>query len=320
LKVLVTGGAGFIGSHIVELLVKKRIPVVVIDNFSRGQANNLHHIRKKFVLYELDITSSKLISIMEKEKPTHVIHHAAQASVQASIHSPLFDAKANIIGTLNVLEACRQVGVHKIIFASSAAVYGRQEGSLTEQCPTLPSSPYGLSKLTGEQYVKLYKEKFGLDYAILRYANVYGPRQSLQGEGGVVSIFINRLLCGEQVSIFGDGTQTRDFVFVEDVAKANLLALVADGSVVANISTNTAISICDLYKKLVDIIGFNSKLVYEPFRTGDLKSSQLANEKAKQYLGWQPRFMIGQGLVKTITYYEKKLARIINKEQIDASL
>lgn len=309
LKILLTGGAGFIGSHIAELLVEKGIPVVVVDNLSRGKLLNLKRVQEKLSIYKVDITSPALMHIFQREMPTHVIHQAAQVSVQNSLEKPLLDARTNILGTLNVLECCRLAGVQKVVYASSAAVYGRQEGSLDEGAAQQPKSAYGLSKLTGEKYLQMYREIYGIDYVILRYANVYGPRQSLQGEGGVIAIFIDRLLRGEKPVIYGDGEQTRDFVFVEDVARANLLALHSHGSEIVNIGTNTALTINQLLEELIRLTGIQTKPSYKPPRPGDLKHSRLANKKAQAFLGWSPQVSLPEGLAKTIAYYQEELVR-----------
>lgn len=230
MKVLVTGGAGFIGSHVVDCLIESGHETVVVDNLATGKAS---HVHPKAKLYVTDIRSKELKEIVETEKPRVVIHQAAQVSVKRSVDEPLWDAEINILGTLNLLECCRAANVEKLIYASSAAVYGDPVYvGVDERHLIQPLSLYGVSKYTPELYIKVYHHLYGLNYTILRYANVYGPRQDSEGEGGVVSIFIDKLLKGEQPIIYGDGEQTRDFVYVTDVAQANVMALTrGDGGV-----------------------------------------------------------------------------------------
>jgi len=302
-KVLLTGGAGFIGSHIAELLVEKGVPTVIVDNFSRGRTENLDNIKNQVTIVEEDISSPALIDIFDRERPTHVIHQTAQISVRYSIENPLADAQTNILGTLNLLECCRKYKVEKIVYASSAAVYGQQNGILDEMATVKPASSYGISKITSEKYIQLYGDIDGLNYVILRYANVYGPRQSIQGDGSVTALFIDNLIRGKNPVIYGDGEQTRDFIFVKDVARANYLALFSPGSETLNISTNTATTIKQLLEELSGIIGINLKPTFAPNRPGDVRHSQLDNRKAQAYLGWEPLFSLRRGLIETCAYF-----------------
>ncbi len=301
MKVLVTGGAGFIGSHIVEALLAAKHEVVVIDNLSSGKKENLP---SEVPLYEVDITDSVIDNVIKESKPQVIIHQAAQVAVPVSLRDPLFDANVNIMGTLNLLEACRSYAVEKFIFASSAAVYGNPLYlPVDEEHTVRPLSGYGIAKHTVERYLEMYQELCGLRWTALRYANIYGPRQDALGEGGVVAIFINKLLSGQSPTIFGDGEQTRDFVFVKDVATANLLALEQGDNQILNISTGKAATVNELYVLLRQTIKSTLEPVYGPPRAGDIVHSYLANQKAMQYLDWQPTFSLAQGLQETAQYY-----------------
>lgn len=303
MKVLVTGGAGFIGSHIVDQLVQENHKVVIVDNFSTGKRENVNQGAK---VYRCDITNEKALDeVFKTEKPEIVMHHAAQINVQNSLTNPNLDAKVNIVGTVNVLQSCVRHHAKKIIYPSSAAVYGEpQYLPVDEEHVLNPLSPYGISKHTPEHYIKMAKDLFNLEYSILRYANVYGPRQDAQGEGGVVSIFIDQLLNGEPIMIFGDGQQTRDFIYVEDIAAANLLAMEKGSNEIINISMNSQTSVKDL---LDDIFVLNNTLInpeYKPERQGDIRHSYLNNNKAIQHLGWRPQYTLYDGLDKTLRYYK----------------
>ena len=253
MKALITGGAGFIGSHIADSLVKNGDSVVVVDNLQTGKLANLP---SRVTFYREDITQPLLRGIFCREQPEVVFHQAAQVSVPKSVADPKLDVRINVLGAINVLEAAKASGVRKVIFASSAAVYGEpQYLPIDEAHPIAPQTPYGLAKHTVERYLALYRELYGLRYTVLRYANVYGPRQDGGGEGGVVAIFAQRLSAGLVPTVFGSGEQTRDFVFVGDVAAANLAAIAqADGQVL-NISTQKAISVNALYVKMAALWG-----------------------------------------------------------------
>ena len=303
MKILVTGGAGFIGSHIVDRLILEKFKVIVVDNFSSGKRENVNQQAK---VNQCDITNSiKLDSIFEVVKPEVVIHHAAQISVQHSLNYPNNDANVNVIGTLNVLQKCVKHSVKKIIYASSAAVYGDPKYlPVDEEHPLNPLSPYGISKHTPEHYISMFNELYGLDYTILRYANVYGPRQDAEGEGGVVSIFVDRILQQKPISIFGDGCQTRDFIYVEDIAEANLLAIKNGSREVINISTNSQTSVNELLKVLSVINSTFIEPDYQLIRLGDIRHSYLDNNKAQNKLSWQPRYTLFEGLDRTLRYYK----------------
>jgi UDP-glucose 4-epimerase len=303
MEVLVTGGAGFIGSNIVDGLIKKGHKVIVVDNLSTGKKENLN---KNAKFHQLDIRDQELKEIFKENEITHVIHHAAQIDVQHSIKDPLFDVQNNILGTINLLEMSREYGVEKIIYASSAAVYGEPDYlPIDEEHPIKAMSPYGITKHTPEHYIKMYNELYDLKYTIFRYANVYGPRQDSKGEGGVVSIFVDKMVAEERPVIFGDGKQTRDFIHVYDIVKANLLALENDENILVNISTESRDSVNDLVDYLNLILPYNLKAIYEEARKGDILHSSLANEKAEELLGWTPDYDFKAGLKQTVKYYLK---------------
>ncbi|MBM7622993.1 SDR family oxidoreductase [Sporohalobacter salinus] len=303
MKVLVTGGAGFIGSHIVDELIKEGADVIVVDNLSTGCLDN---VNSKAKFYEIDIRDEELKGVFAEQDIDYVIHQAAQIDIQKSIQEPTFDAQNNIEGTINLLEACREYKVKKIIYASSAAVYGSPEYlGIDEEHPVKPISLYGISKHTPEHYIKTYKQLYDLDYTILRYANVYGPRQDPKGEGGVISIFVDAMLEGKKPTIFGDGQQTRDFIYVKDIAQANLAALKRADNKVLNISCHTQTSINELVTEMNQILGSNLEADYEDERPGDIRHSYLTNQKAIKQLDWQPEYDLETGLRRTLTYYQE---------------
>jgi len=303
MEVLVTGGAGFIGSNIVDGLIEEDHKVIVVDNLSSGKEENLN---EKAEFYELDIRDQDLKKVFEENNISHVIHHAAQIDVQHSIKDPLFDAQYNILGTINLLEIVKEYEVEKIIYASSAAVYGEPDYlPVDEEHPIKAMSPYGISKHTPEHYIKMYNELYNLKYTIFRYSNVYGPRQDPKGEGGVVSIFVDKMLAEERPVIFGDGQQTRDFIHVYDIVKANLLALEKGYNILVNISTESRDSVNDLVNYLNEILPYSLEAINEEARKGDILHSSLANGKAKELLGWIPDYDLRAGLEQTVEYYSK---------------
>lgn len=306
MKVLVTGGAGFIGSFIVEEIIKKGWDPIVVDDLSTGNRNFLP---KSVPFYNLDIRSCSLEDVFREHKPEVVIHQAAQVSVGFSTREPLIDCEINTIGTLNILKLCTKYKVGKIIYASSAAVYGSEKAvPLTEQHPVLPISFYGLSKYSSEKYIHLYHQLHGLNYTILRYSNVYGMRQNPNGEAGVVSIFINQTLNNQRLTVYGDGSQTRDFIFVRDIAKANIQAISYAGNGTFNISTNQPIALNELISELQKSSQHPLDVRYEDQRTGDIKDSHLSFKEAKHILKWEPQISFEAGLKETIEYY-----RILSK-------
>ncbi|MGE5417629.1 MAG: NAD-dependent epimerase/dehydratase family protein [Acidobacteriota bacterium] len=297
MKVLVTGGAGFIGSHLVDSLIADN-DVLVVDNLSTGCRSNVNNQAR---FYELDIRSTDLSILVKTEQPEIIYHLAAQASVPVSLMDPILDADINIMGTLRLLESCIAAGTRKVIFSSTAAVYGAPEYLPIDEKHTLaPMSGYGLSKMTVEQYLSIFKANHGLDYTVLRYANVYGERQNTSGEGGVVSIFLDRLHQGKAPSIFGDGNQTRDFIYVKDVVKANLKATHAGSGQIINISTAQSSTVNDLFQIISGIIDVSIQPVYAEPRAGDIRDSILDNRKAADVLAWQPEYSLATGLQSTL--------------------
>lgn len=298
MKILVTGGAGFIGSHIVDKLIQQQCRVVVVDNLSIGLRE---HVNAAAKLIKMDIGSPELLALFEQEKFDYVIHQAAQTTVAQSIDRPDHDCQVNIAGSLNLLEACRKTAVRRIVFASTAAAYGNAADiPIQESAPKQPTSFYGLSKWTVEQYLALYRQIFGLEYIVLRCANVYGERQGNSGEGGVISIFSKKLHERRPVTIFGDGGQSRDFIYVGDVAAANCRALTAKTCNAAfNISTGTETSLNTLVKLLEQAAGIKLEKYFAQPREGDIYRSSLDNTAAVKYLSWQPQMPLSQGLGRT---------------------
>ncbi|MFD3157161.1 NAD-dependent epimerase/dehydratase family protein [Haloimpatiens sp. FM7330] len=303
MNIIVTGGAGFIGSNIVDELVKMNHNVAIVDNLSTGKVENIN-VKAKF--YKVDIRDTKkIIEIFNDFKPDVCIHHAAQIDIQTSIKNPKFDAVVNIIGTINILEACKINKVRKIIYASSASVYGNPEYlPIDEKNKTNPISYYGISKLTSEYYVKVFSKFYGIKFTILRYANVYGIRQAFKGEGGVIAIFLNKIIKKEIPVIYGDGEQTRDFIYVKDIVNANVAALTKGNNETINISTNNKISINELVKYMRNISKRNFNYIYKNKRDGDIMHSYIENEKAKKLLDWMPMYSIEEGLKATYEYYK----------------
>ena len=310
MKILVTGGAGFIGSHVVDGYIKAGHDVVVVDNLFTGKRENINPEAK---FYEIDIRSKGLEKIFEREKPLIVNHHAAQISVPVSVENPIFDAEVNIFGLINILQACVKYGVKKIIFASSGgAIYGEaQEYPTSEKYPPLPLSPYAITKLTSEYYLEFYRHQYRLNYTILRYANIYGPRQIPKGEAGVVAIFIENLLSGRPSVIYHfpdepDG-MARDYCYVEDVVKANILVLKNGSNEIFNIGFGKPTRTRELYKRLYDLVNNSNPSLRAPVpappRPGDIKRSCLNIDKAKRMLGWTPDVSLEEGLKKTVGWY-----------------
>lgn len=299
MKIVVTGGAGFIASHIVDAYIADGHEIHIVDDFSTGREAN---VNAKAVVHRLDIADSNTVKLITDLKPDVLNHHAAQMDVRRSVADPAFDARINIIGFVNLLQGCVEAGVKKVIFASSGgAVYGDKEPiPAAEDHPTEPLSPYGVSKRTGELYLDYYYMAFGLPYVALRYANVYGPRQSSKGEAGVVAIFIDRLLSENSPIINGDGKQTRDYVFVGDVVAANLAALRTPFIGAVNIGTGQETDVVTICRSLRAGLGSSIEATHGPAKTGEQRRSCLAVGFAAEVLGWRPVTSLDQGLQKTI--------------------
>lgn len=305
MKVLVTGGAGFIGSHLCDALVAAGHEVVVLDNLSSGCTENLN-TKVRFI--QMDILSDQLKSFFAEERFDIVFHEAAQTMVPYSMKFPAEDARINITGLVNVLEAARVTDVKKIVFSSSAAVYGNNDCiPLKESEPVDPTSFYGLTKITAERYLQLYYETFGLTYVVLRYSNVYGERQGNGGEGGVVFIFAKALTENRDLRIFGDGNQSRDFIYVKDIVQANLRAMGDTVPVgIYNISSNTEVTINQLTEHMLTLAASQVPVHYEDIRTGDIYNSSLDNGKAAALLGWKPVTSLSAGLADTFDYFLRR--------------
>jgi len=300
---LVTGGAGFIGSHLVDRLLETGMRVVVIDDLSSGQLKN---INSKCVFMHGDITSGTLDSIFEKEKPSLVFHLAAQSSVAISSQKPMLDASTNVLGTLKVVENCCEHGVKKLIYSSTGgAIYGEPpELPVDESTPAHPISNYGVSKFQGEQFIQLYHKLHNLNYCILRYSNVYGPRQDGNGEAGVIPIFATLMQEGKQPTIYGTGEQKRDFVSVHDVVKANMLAISHGKQTVYNIGSSVMYSVNQIFDLIKEHTDFAKEALLGAPRPGDVFEISLDYSKAKRELEWEPEVAFENGLQETLQYIQ----------------
>jgi len=305
MKVLVTGGAGFIGSHVVDAYLEAGHEVVVIDDLSHGKREN---VPPYLQFYHLDIRDkTQLRLLFQLEGFDVVVHQAALANVRESMERPDVYAEVNIIGSINLLEASKDFGVKRFIYASTGgAVYGEPLYlPVTEEHPINPLDPYGASKHTVEHYLYLYHANYGLPYVVLRYPNVYGPRQDPFGEAGVIAIFTGRMLAGQPVTINGDGTQQRDFVYVGDVARANLLALTRGDNGVFNLGTGKPVDVNTIFAKLKELTGYPHEANYGPAKKGEVYRIYLDASKAKASLGWEPQVDFDEGLRLTVEYFEK---------------
>jgi UDP-glucose 4-epimerase len=305
LKVIVTGGAGFIGSNLVDALVERGDEVVVIDNLSTGRRENLNpHIK----FYETSIGDPGLADIFEKEKPDIVCHHAAQIDLRRSVNEPLFDAEVNILGSLNVIVNSIRSGVGKFVYASTGgAIYGEpQYLPVDEKHPINPVSQYGVSKHTVEHYLHLYALQGELNYVALRYPNVYGSRQNPFGEAGVIAIFAGQMLHGEQPTIFGPGDKTRDYTHVSDIVEANILAIERGRNLICNIGTGVETSDQDIFDAIARALGYSSSPIYTSVRPGEIQRICLDWSKAEQELGWSPKTTLKDGIAKTVAYFLKQ--------------
>ncbi len=303
-RILVTGGAGFIGSHVVDLLLEHGHTVAVVDNLSTGRRENVHPNAQFFLA---DIGSPDLAAVFDAVRPQAVVHLAAQASVPVSVADPVRDAAVNILGSVNLLQQCVRVGVEKFVYVSTGgALYGEpQYLPCDENHPIVPLSPYGVSKHTVEHYLHFYQQVHGLAYTVLRLANVYGPRQDPFGEAGVVAIFTQRMLDGEQVVIYGSGEQERDFVFVADCARAALLALSRGDGQAYNIGRGRGTTVNALFAMMKAITGYPGQPRYDPPRPGDVFRSFLNADKARRELGWEPSVSLEEGLRRTVAHFRQ---------------
>jgi UDP-glucose 4-epimerase len=308
MRILVTGGAGFIGSHVSDRFVALGHEVAVLDNLSTGFRE---FVPPKARFYHVDITDGPAVDrCLAEFRPELVDHHAAQIDVRKSVADPVFDARVNILGGIELLKACTRNGVRKVIYSSTGgALYG--EGRTlpaTEDHPVNPEAPYGASKHTFEHYLYLWKLLHGLDYTVLRYPNIYGPRQNPHGEAGVNAIFIGLMLKGESPRIFGTGEQVRDYLYVGDVVEANEIALGAGSGEMVNLGTGVGTSVNQIFRELQDILGFAGEPIYEAARPGEVQRIFLDASRARRVLGWKPRTAFREGLLRTVEWTRSRAA------------
>ncbi|OGG91924.1 UDP-glucose 4-epimerase [Candidatus Kuenenbacteria bacterium RIFCSPLOWO2_12_FULL_42_13] len=310
MRVLVTGGAGFIGSHIVDRYVAEGYDVAIIDDLSTGVKENINpNVR----FYQGTITDKEFVAaVIEKEKPEALNHHAAHIHVGRSVADPLFDATVNIDGTINLMQSLVKVGsCKKVIFASTGgAMYGNKQTPFTEDMAEAPLSPYGVSKRAVELYLGFYREQYGIKFTVLRYANVYGPRQNPHGEAGVVSIFAKNILGNKQPVVNGDGRQTRDYVYVEDVAAANELVLAREAGGIFNIGTGVETDVNEIFRLVNHEFGSDFREVHGPPRPGEQETSCLSFDSAKRELGWDPKVELAEGIKMTVEWFKKNPKRV----------
>lgn len=302
MRITVTGGAGFIGSHLVDRLIEDGHTVQVIDNLYTG---NKEFVHSKAQFVELDIRDPKLYSVLEEFRPDYIFHEAAQTEVSTSMSDPMLDCDINLMGLINLLNAAVKLDVKMFLMPSSAAVYGNLDTlPLNEEMIGNPSSFYGLTKLTTEHYLRIYHEAFGLPYICYRYSNVFGPRQGNGGEGGVISIFAKAIVQGSPIIIYGDGKQTRDFIYVDDVVEANILGMHHQVTGIYNVSTGISSSVNLLVDEFRNISGKDIEVVYDKPRLGDIRDSVLATDKSEKELLFTAKYNLHDGLIKTYEYFK----------------
>lgn len=303
-KIVVTGGAGFIGSHVVDVFLENGFEAVILDDLSTGRSSNLN---PKAKFYKMDIRDPKVREVFETERPDYVSHHAAQMDVRRSVAQPLFDADVNILGSINLIECAKEFGVKRFIYISTGgAVYGEPEYVPCDEAhPINPICQYGASKHTVEHYLFMYHVNYGLKYTVLRYPNVFGPRQDPHGEAGVVAIFTGKMMAGEPVVINGDGEQTRDFVYVRDCAQANYLAATVDHEPgIFNIGWGVPTSINQIFSALAKVTEYSLPVGYGPAKVGETRHIYLNAAKARQNLGWSATVNLDEGMQKTVEYFK----------------
>lgn len=316
MRIVVTGGAGFIGSNLVDTLLREGHAVTVVDNLSTGKFENLYNVKEaakenRFNFLHVDIRDDALVAAFRGKDQDAVIHLAAQPDVRVSVKNPVLDADVNVIGTLNVIQLAVENGVKRFINTSSGGcVYGEPDSMpVSEDAPRRPDSPYGVSKNVAEEYIRYYERTRGISCCTLALANVYGPRQNAFGEAGVVAIFIGRILAGEECAIYGDGEQTRDFVYVEDVIDAYRAALTSGDGEFLNIGTGVETSVNALYREIADIMDYDLLPVYAEAREGELDHIALDASRAARALGWKPATSLREGLERTVEWYRHNLRR-----------
>jgi UDP-glucose 4-epimerase len=315
-RALVTGGAGFIGSTLVDRLLAEGHTVDVVDDLSKGSLANLAAARAtsghQLTVHQMDVRSPEVVELLARRSPEVVFHLAAQADVRVSVADPVFDADVNVLGTLRILEGARRAGTQRVVFAASGGtLYGEPDVSelpLKESLPHRPLSPYGVSKKAAIDYLVAYREMHSLEFAALALANVYGPRQDPHGEAGVVAIFAERLLTGDEVVIFGDGEQTRDFVFVDDVVDAFVRAATKGGGLLCNIGTGRETSVNELYREMATQAGVEPRIEHRPLRPGELMRNTIDPSRAAIQLGWTPWTELGPGTAAVLDFVRARLA------------
>ena len=307
MRILVTGGAGFIGSHIVDQCVAAGHAVAIVDNLWEEGGGKKENLNSKATFYRADITDeATLQKIFDEVRPEIVSHQAAQHSVAISTKNPQLDARVNVLGLLNVLTNCTRIGTRKIVFASSGATYGTPARlPIDEEVPQRPESPYGITKMVTEHYLRYWQEANGLTYTALRYGNVYGPRQDPNGEAGVIAIFAKRFLNHDTVRIDWDGEQQKDYVYVEDVARANVLAFDRGDNDIFCIGTGRGASVNELYHALEKITGYTPEIIHAPKRPVDIYLAYFDCSKAARVLGWKPQVSLEEGIAKTVDFFRK---------------
>jgi UDP-glucose 4-epimerase len=306
MRILVTGGAGFIASHVADAFIAAGHDVSILDDLSSGRRENLN---PKARFYELDVQDPAVADVFRRARPEVLCHHAAQMDVRRSVADPAFDARVNILGLINLMEHGRQHGLKRVLFSSTGgAIYGEQETfPAPETHKTEPLSPYGVAKLASERYLFFYFVTYGIPYAALRYANVYGPRQNPHGEAGVVAIFCEKLLRREQPVINGDGTQTRDYVYVGDLVRANLAALDSDFVGAVNLGTGIETDVNSIFRLLVRLCDSSAAEHHGPAKPGEQRRSVIDNALAGRVLGWQPQVSLEEGLRRTVAFFRERV-------------
>jgi len=308
-RIIVTGGAGFIGSHIADAFIAAGHDVLIIDSLWEHGGGRRQHVPERASFVHMDIREQNITRIFQDFGPEIVCHHAAQHSVAIGSRDPQFDAQVNVVGLINILDNCVKAGVRKVTFASSGATYGTPERlPMDEQTPQRPESPYGISKMVGEHYLRFFKNEHGLDFTALRYGNVYGPRQDPNGEAGVISIFIGKFLQRQGIRIDWDGEQTRDYVYVKDIAALNVQALERGSGSCFAIGTGKKTSVNEIYAALCRITGFTAPVEHAPKRPGDCRDAQIDASLARRELGWAASTPLLDGMRETVEYFKGQLA------------
>ena len=310
MKVLVTGGAGFIGSHVVDILLDAGHHVAIVDNLWKEGGGRIENVNPRATFYQMDIRDAALANVFDKERPEAICHLAAQHSVKISTDDPAHDAQVNILGLINILQNATRTGTHKIVFSSSGATYGTADKMpVDENTPQRPESPYGITKMATEWYLRFWKSLHGLDFTALRYGNVYGPRQDPNGEAGVIAIFAQQILLNKPVRIDWDGEQQKDYVYAGDVARANILALTRGSGEAYCIATGQGTSVNALYRGLVKHVGHEVEIVRAPKRAGDIYLTYFDCRKAEKELGWKAEVSLDEGMRRTVEYFKMSLKK-----------